>query len=158
MAKSKTNKTRQVLETEPKILKQHNMATAISEVLRNLIRYGAFVLIAWQCTNAVIALSGKTTHADISFNGNLAVGTASNTSAGISSIAELFEILPWAVTGLAIIFGVAGIAFGRKQAKLRQETIKRFRRYKEAEEMRIDPGRTSSRLSIPGEPEPEDLI
>lgn len=52
---------------------------------------------------------------------------------------------------LCIIFGIAGIMYGIKQSKLRKDTIERLQGSNKALELKVDPGRSSSKLTKRGE-------
>lgn len=82
-------------------------------------------------------------------------------SAGTITIADLnaslkFETLSSWTCPLLIVFGVGGIFYGRRQAKLRKDTVERLHPYQEKYEKSIDPNRSSSRLTPRGETRPED--
>lgn len=82
-------------------------------------------------------------------------------SAGTITVADLraavsFDSVSSSAPWLLVIFGVGGIAYGRRQAKLRQDTIQRLHPYQEKHEKSIDPNRTSSSLTSRGETRPED--
>lgn len=62
------------------------------------------------------------------------------------------------VVGLfGLIFGVGGIAYGRREASLRRDVIERFHKHQLEQELPHDPTRTSSRLTPSGDTRPEDL-
>jgi hypothetical protein len=145
---AKRQKTRKELEAEVRLLRRHNTSDAISKIAVNLIRYGTYAFISWQLSLAVAALSGKRTEAniDVSASGTLAMGS------GSSSIS-----LPLVVVALSIALAIGGITYGKQQAKLRREVVSRFHKYQKAEEKRIDPRRTSSRLTGTGDTRPEDI-
>ncbi len=82
-------------------------------------------------------------------------------AAGTTTIADLsaslrFETISEWTWPLLVAFGFGGIAYGRRQAKLRRDAVERLHPYQEQHEKSIDPNRTSSRLTSRGETRPED--
>lgn len=55
-------------------------------------------------------------------------------------------------------FGIGGTSYGYAQRRLKQKNIERMSRKNEALEQKLDPNRTSSRLTKKGLTRPEDAI
>jgi hypothetical protein len=110
-------------------------AEVVAKVFTELVKWGSLVGIAYVLAPGFEALAGKQTVAKFS------VEWLMNEQTG---------------TAMSILFGVGGIAYGRRQAKLRQEAIERLHKYQLAHEKAIDPKRTSSKLTPRGETRVED--
>ncbi len=123
------------LRAENRLLRQFRTTEGIASVIRELIRWGGLVLIARYGYLTVAALAGQTTAADI----------------GIKFLADVQISRVFAV-----LFGGSGIAYGLQQRRLRKNTIERLQGRIQEHERRIDPQRTSSRLTARGETRPED--
>ena len=128
-------KTNAELLAENRLLRRGNVATGVTSVLVNLIRWGAVVLIFRYGYLTVNTLAGHVTLASIgiSFLGNLTVSQS-----------------------LAYIFGAGGVIYGLGERQLRKRAIKRLGPKREALEASIDPKRTSSKLTEKGETNPDD--
>lgn len=132
MAKKKSNAE---LLAENRLLRRGNNTNSVTNVLLNLIRWGALVLSFRYMYLTVEALAGRVTLAQvgISFLGNLTLSQS-----------------------LAYIFGSGGVIYGYGEHKLRQRTIRRLGPKRKELEVSIDPKRTSSKLTDKGETNPED--
>lgn len=132
MAKKKTAAE---LLAENRILRRGNLATSINNVLVNMIRWGALVLIFRYGYLSISALAGKATLASIGveFLGNLTISQT-----------------------LAYVLGAGGVLYGIGERGLRRRTVKRLGPQRKALEASIDPKRTSSNLTEKGETNPED--
>lgn len=142
-------KSRARLQSEDKTYLIHAVGNNVTKILRDLIMWSALVLIFRYSYLAISDLSGKFTSADINVNaqGALAVGSKSL----LSALAEVSTFC-----FLALIFGLGGIIYGRRQAKLKRDIVEQYHPYKVAEETKVDPGRTSSKLLPRGDTRPED--
>ena len=100
-----------------------------------VIPWGALILIAKWMAEAVTALAGKHTVADIGlkFLANVQISEA-----------------------VAYIFGAGGIGYGLLERRQRRNTIERLGTRNRDLEARIDPGRTSSGLTTRGTTSPGD--
>jgi hypothetical protein len=58
--------------------------------------------------------------------------------------------------GVAYTFGIGGVGYGLRQRKLRKDGLERMGTRTKELESKIDPGRSSSRLTSKGETHPED--
>jgi hypothetical protein len=132
LAKKKSNAE---LQAENRLLRRGNAASGTSNVLVNLIRWGAVVLSFRYLYLTVDSLAGQVTLAQIGINflGNLTVSQS-----------------------LAYIFGAGGVVYGYGERKLRQRTIRRLGPKRKELEVSIDPKRTSSKLTDKGETNPDD--
>jgi hypothetical protein len=88
---------------------------------------------------AILALAGQETNATIL----ILVGYLTDTSYGKTIAA-------------ALLCGAIGVIYGLVQRRLRQRTIKDFANYRKKFEIRHDPKRTSSMLTLEGETNPID--
>jgi len=132
MAKRKTVAE---LQAEVELLKREKAARGWVEVVNNVVKWGGLVLIARYGYLTIDSLAGGRTMADI--------GIQLFTDIRISSA------LAWVLAG-------SGIYYGHRQRKLRGDVVERLqRRIRELEE-RLDPNRSSSRLTPRGETNPED--
>jgi hypothetical protein len=131
----KKKKSAAELVAENKLLRRANLALGINNVLVNLIRWGAVVLIFRYGFLSIEALSGKATLASvgISFLGNLTVSQS-----------------------LAYILGGGGLIYGMAEHGLRKRLVKRIGGRTRTLEAAIDPRRTSSNLTEIGETNPHD--
>ena len=131
-----SKKTAAQLRAENQALKRFRASQGFISVLNNLIKWGALVVIAWLMSETIGTLAGKTTIAEI----------------GIGFLADvrISEAVAW-------IFGVSGTAYGLGQRKLRRKGIARLEERATRNEKKIDPGRSSSRLTPTGETREEDL-
>ena len=136
-------KTNAELKAELKQVKKHGVGKNLTRVILETIRWGGFVLITYFAGKytflCIDALAGKTTNADI--NSNLA-------NMDLKSLASI----------LGIIFGALGIRYGRKQSKLRKDTVESLQNRIINLEKRLDPNRSSSRLTPRGDTRQEDRI
>ncbi|HWQ32295.1 MAG TPA: hypothetical protein VNQ79_05380 [Blastocatellia bacterium] len=129
-------KTKDELLAENRMLKSSYWVVYLSNVLNNLIKWSALVLLGIYCGRpAIEALAGKETEANIAIKilGNLSIRE------GISYAA-------------AAGFG----AYGMYQRRLRRKTIERQHDRVAKLERQHDPKRSSSRLTKRGETNPND--
>lgn len=124
-------KTRSELEAENRLLKQHGLSTNLSKIIIEIIRYGAIVACFYFLQQMVHDLAGKQTAAKIN----------------VDIMTEVF----------AVAFGIGGIAYGRRQRKLRRDKTEYLQNRIQSLEKLVDPKRSSSRLTPRGETRPEDL-
>lgn len=131
----KRDKSKAELAVENKFLRKATHSSLAASVLNNAIRWGATCFIVWQMSLALQSFSGQATMADIAvkFLGDFKVSHA-----------------------LAAIFGSGGIAYGYKQNRLRKKTIARLESRIDELEKKLDPKRSSSRLTPTGQTNPED--
>lgn len=62
----------------------------------------------------------------------------------------------WYLILASVMLGLGGIWFGRRERKLRKDTVEKLHQYQKLWEERIDPKRTSSLLTPRGDTRPED--
>jgi hypothetical protein len=107
----------------------------IGASIHTIVPSMAAVFIAYFFYRSVSSLSGAYTFAQIgvSFLGNFKVSEAA-----------------------AYLFGCGGVAYGIKRKKLHGDNVERTARRLSELEQRIDPKRTSSRLTPRGETHPQD--
>jgi hypothetical protein len=129
--------TRAELLAENRALKTARRNQGLFTLLNNLVRWGGVVLITRYIYLAIAALAGSRTFADISINflGNL----------------QISALLAWGGTAGAIIYGL-------RQRKLKHDTIEHLHRRIRELELRVDPRRSSSKLTERGETRPEDRV
>lgn len=123
-------KTHEELEAELAALRLYNKTEGIVQILNNLIKYGAFVAIAYYAKEAIVALAGKTTMADIGVE--------------VLGSAEISTIAPTLCTVITVMWALG-------ERKLRKDTIQRQADHIKSLELKIDQERTSSRLTIRGD-------
>lgn len=128
-------KSKAELMAENRLLKTHGRVDAWVAILTTLTKWGGFVLIARYAYLSVAALAGKETLADI----------------GIQFLSDVrvSEALAW-------LLATSGVVYGYRQRKLRRDTVERQHGRIEELERRVDPKRSSSRLTPRGETRPED--
>lgn len=107
------------------------------KIVEHGFKWGAAVFGFWCVRDAWVLTAGTTTIADL-------------------SASLKFETLSEWTWPALVAFGLGGIAYGRRQAKLRRDAVERLHPYKERHEKSIDPNRASSRLTARGETRPED--
>lgn len=123
------------LRAENRILHSTDRAQILAPIAINLIRWGGLCVLAYFGYASIAALAGKTTVSDIMVN------ILSNVSVN---------------NGLAWVLAGGGVAYGWRERKLRQRTIKRLGDRIPELEANIDSGRTSSKLGPGGETHPRD--
>jgi hypothetical protein len=133
MARKRTKVQR---EQELAAHKFATLASSITTVLTELIKWGVVALLGYYAMRAVEALAGKSTNADI----------------GIS----FFGTVEVSVT-VAWIFGIGGIIYGARQRHLRKNTVERLAERNRTLELQIDPKRSTSGLTLRGDTRPEDI-
>lgn len=129
-------KTTAELRAENRALKRFHATQGFVSVFNNLIKWGALVAIAWLMADTVRSLSGKTTIAEIGI--------------GFLANVKISDAVAW-------IFGVSGTAYGLGQRNLKRKGIARLEERATRNEKKIDPNRSSSRLTPTGETREEDL-
>jgi hypothetical protein len=113
-------------------------AESIARVVTTIIRYGTVCFVAWTALEAVRALAGHVTLADITFAVRFLVSEKKET------------VFSWGV-------GVAGFAYGWRERKFRKDDIERRSERIAELERKLDPRRSSSHLDRRGDTNPEDL-
>lgn len=123
------------LQAENRVLRRFRFTEGVASVLNRAIAWVGIVLLARYGYLTVAALAGKTTAADI----------------GIKVLGDVrvSEVLAW-------LFGGGGIAYGLGQRKLRRDTIERQAERVRSLEEKVDPRRSSSKLTKRGTTRPED--
>ncbi len=128
-------------EVERQYRVRYRIVDAIDNNVRLLIKYGFLFLIAWKAEQGVVALAGSKTLADFRFSvfGNVTID---------KYIGQL----------LMLIFGSSGVTYGWRQRQLRRKDIDRLGNRVKDLEQRLDPERSSSKLTRVGTTRPEDKI
>ncbi len=121
-------------------LKRQRWETVHIAVVQS-IQWGAICFISFCAYRATAALAGHTTTAQ--FGMFLLADLKANT------------IVSHLVTSA---LGIGGITYGVKQKRLQERNIERLSRQNAELEKRLDPKRTSSRLTPRGTTRPEDRI
>ena len=152
MANKKSNAE---LRAELRMHRQHGIGNNITKIIRDIIKWGAIVAIVYYGYLSIDTLSGRTTKANIDINaqGVLSLNEGSGAQ-GATKDAELPVCR--IVILIALIFGIGGVVYGRRQAKLRKDVIERHHYLVQKAEKRIDPGRSTSQLTQRGDTRPED--
>lgn len=156
MAVRKT-KSRAELEAENRLLRSHQYADNISKVFQALIKYGAYVLIAYfAIAKPIESLSGKSTFADIKMDtkADVMLQSADKSPPSAHGVSQTDYCLLVSIS--ALVFGFAGVRYGRKQAKLRKDVVERIQLRNQNLEKAIDPNRSTSALTPRGDTRPED--
>jgi hypothetical protein len=130
-------KTRRELEHDLHIIRQSRVVEAIVTIVKNFLKYGTFMFVAWMGYLSVRCLAGQATFADVGLKvlGDIKVNAA----------------LGW-------VAGGGGIAYGLSQRKLRRQTIRRLQSRVSAYEKSLDEKRTSSKLGADGGTHPRDQL
>lgn len=114
----------------------------IGRNINYLFKYGAYVILAIWWAPVVQEFAGQTTAALIGLkaevNGTVTIATST-----------------W-VTVMAIIFGLSGILYGQRQARLRKKTVANMSDQLKECEKQLDSKRTSSNLTKSGDTHPGD--
>lgn len=133
---AKKNKTRAELEAELRALRRTKMTSGLTEIILNLIRFGALVACVYFLSSSIQNLAGKSTDANIfvQFLGDFNVGQ-----------------------GVAVLFGAGGTMYGLAQRSQRQRMIERLHGRIKQLERQIDPRRSSSNITETGDTNPVDV-
>jgi hypothetical protein len=115
--------------------------TALPSIANTAIKYGTFLGIAYCTYLTVDSLAGKTTLANIVFS----LLTDMKVSEGVAYAFGAF-------------FGGGGIAYGEVQRRLRRKVLRDQAHRAALREQVIDPNRSSSNLTPPGDTNPEDEL
>jgi hypothetical protein len=111
------------------------VADNIGGVLKALVQYGSLALIIYWLTGAVESLAGKYTFADI----------------GIKFLAQMSIS-----QSISYAAGAGGVLYGIRERKLRRDKTEYLARRNRELEERLDPRRSSSRLTGRGTTRKED--
>lgn len=151
-------KTKAQLQTELRLLRAHGIGNNVTKILRDTIMWGAILGITYFTYLSIDSLSGKTTQAniDIKATGSLALNEKQKPKKAVTVTDEILTLHKTVLT-LALIFGVGGIAYARKQAKLRKDVIERYHPLIQEAEKIIDNKRSTSQLTHRGDTRPEDI-
>ena len=152
MAKKKTAAE---LRAENQLLRAHGIGNNITKVIRDFIMWGAALGIAYFAYLSIDTLAGKTTKADIEVKAEGALSM--NAKPAAKSDASDIPVYYKTALFLLLLFGVGGIAYGRREAKLRRDVIERYHPVIQVAEKDIDPKRSSSQLTSQGDTRPEDI-
>lgn len=121
----------------PKHLIRLKAIDALDANCRLLIKYGFLAVVAYFGYRSIAVLSGEYTFADI----------------GIRFLANV-KI----ANSIGYVVGLGGLAYGRRQKKLKEDTIEQLAPRIKQLESQIDPHRSSSGLTERGRTRPEDAI
>jgi hypothetical protein len=130
-------KSKAQLEAENRILRQSRVAEGIISVLQAAIRWGAIVCITRYIYLTISKLAGQQTSADI--------------GVGFLADVNVSVFVAWTL-------GSAGVIYGYYQNRLRKDTVERLQGRIQALELKLDPNRSSSRLTKRGDTRPEDQL
>lgn len=115
--------------------KMHRL-DVVANLTGKLIRYGGMVVIAYLGYKSLAVLAGKYTEANI-----------------VLSLLGRLHANEW----VAWIFGGSSVIYGWRQRRLRRDEIESLGGRNRKLELKLDKGRTSSRLTRRGDTRPEDL-
>lgn len=150
-------RSRGELEAELQLVRAHGVGNNVTKIIRDLIKYGAAVLIVYWIYLSIDSLSGKITIADIDVRGKGEVITNSDPANETGTQHESWNWSCLEMVGLAVLFGVGGVVYGRKQARLRKDVVERLHPYQKEQELAFDPKRSSSDLTARGDTRQEDI-
>jgi hypothetical protein len=108
---------------------------AVGSVIQACIPWAGAVLVAYFVYRSIQSLAGRMTLADIGIR-----------FLADTKISEAF----------AYLFGATGIALGLRRERLHKDNVQRLTSRIKELEVRLDPKRSSSRLTPRGETRPED--
>ena len=136
MARRRNPSKRQSLnEHEARIVHADMWAKSVARIGTEIAKWLGISFCAYRASLVLMDWSGKTTAADVRF---------AFTSGGFPSPL----VLPLA---LLILFSIGSVLYGRSQARLRRDTVRRFESRMKRLEKALDPHRTSSGLNPSGE-------
>lgn len=125
----------------PNIYRLHRN-TEINRTVRTFVKWAAWCVIAYigftNLTPMIVVLAGKTTVVDV------AVGF------GARLLARLDVTMSWVTT-------FAAVTWAFTERKLRHRKIEQIQDHNRQLEMRMDPDRTSSGLTVQGKTHPQDV-
>ena len=124
-------------EYDVRVHRVDTIGKTVGKIVPVVVKYAVLALCVMEIADVLIHWTGEHTRADV----NVAMDVP-----GLCASAIV----------LAGTFGFLGIVYGRKQAKLRRNTISRLNRRLEKEEAEIDPQRSSSGLTRSGDTPSED--
>ena len=130
-------KSKAQLEAELRVLRGTRVSEGVVQVINNLIRWSAIVLVVRYGYLAIETLAGKTTLADV------AVSFLTDIKVSV--------VLAWGA-------GAGGVVYGLQQRKLRKDTLQRLQDRNQTLEKMIDSSRSTSNLTPRGDTRPEDKI
>lgn len=135
MSKNKRAEDPKNRELELKYHQRIKLIDSATALCQSIIRFGAFVVVAYFIYRTVFALAGKYTFADI----------------GLRVLGELriSETFAWGA-------GATGVFYGLRQRKLRRDKTDYLQGRIRKLETDLDPGRSSSRLTTRGTTNPQD--
>lgn len=131
-----TKRSKAELSAENRILRNAKTAEGIVAVANNFLKWGGIVLIFYFLDHSIAALAGKNTSSDIA----------------VSLITD-FKINKY----LGYAIGGGGALYGYGQKELRRKTIERLHGQIKILEEKLDPRRSSSKLTKSGDTRPEDM-
>lgn len=158
MAKQKS-KSKAELEAELDVLKSGCRLEFVTKVFRTFFIAAAFIYAFYIIGEVGIEWAGKETNADISVNADISASAELNVDKGLlnQKVQKIIPAYSWLPGLLGLIFGIAGISYGKAQSNARRDIIERLHPYQEEWEKQQDPKRTTSTLTRRGDTRPEDL-
>jgi hypothetical protein len=132
----KPRKSQEALELENQFLRRTGVGANTTKVLTTLIKYGAYSTWVFVAGAAVHDLAGKVTLADF---------RAVLITEGGKTI-----WLPWLIAGGAIVIAAIGVGYGWLQRNLWGQKVEYLTERNRDLEKRLDPNRSSSRLTPQG--------
>jgi len=137
------SKSKEKLEVELQYKRQNQIIGAVALVIRDVVKWGVLASIFYFLFRSIQALAGRSTQASIDIDIFQGFGLY------IFQNSTLHEKIEYVV-----IVGL--LMWGLLERKLRQDAIKRLQGRSRELESRIDPNRTSSRLTRRGTTNPGD--
>lgn len=123
------------------IIDRAQIYTRLANLIESGFRYGCIAYCVRQAYLAIDTLAGRTTNADIALFVKYVAGGETGSFLG--------KALPW-------ILVVSVTLWALVERVLRKRQIERFETHVRNLELRLDPGRSSSRLTRRGDTNPED--
>lgn len=131
----KDSRSREQLLAEIDRLKANTLIHEVGSIARTFIRFGTIAFCAYMAKEALVALAGKVTTANI-----------------------LVEFLSSISVNVAIAWTLAvfGVGYGVLERRMRKRAVRHLAERKAALELRLDPKRSTSGLTRTGDTSPED--
>ena len=117
------------------IHKVHVIGDVITKVLSEIFKWGTLIYFIYAGSEVLKEFAGKSTYADVTFSWIM--------SERLASV-------------LGLIFGAGGMLYGRRQARLRKDTVEKMHQFQVKYEESVNVNRTSSGLTCRGDTHEDD--
>lgn len=118
----------------------------IYETIKKIIDAVKWMFVVYYAYKSIEALAGKITFADLSFDATINQNAAAGVPLGYVLLIVIF----------ALLVATLGILYGRRESKLRKDTVERLTSQITTLQTMIDGNRTSSMLTTRGETSEKD--